>query len=167
MSHLLLRGGVIAGSLLLVLYGLYDLTRRRMRRQADDSGLALAFELVEGESLDAVLARGPMAPADARRALMDICAALTKAHLRRQAQGAPEAATAADLQALALLAYEMLTGRKPEETDEGEEITSVTSLRPELPAKLDEFFAAALSGDAARRPADAAAFCAAFEACWG
>ncbi|MCX5797562.1 MAG: hypothetical protein NTY77_18890 [Elusimicrobia bacterium] len=166
MKELLLRGGIIAGSLVLVLYGLYDLTRRRLRRQADDSGLALAFELVEGEPLDAVLARGPMAPADARRVLMDVCAALTKAHLKRREQGAAEAATAADLQALALLAYEMLTGKRPEETEEGEEITSVKALRPELPAKLDDFFAAALSGDAARRPADAAAFCAAFEACW-
>ena len=87
MKPLLLRGGIIAGSLLLVLYGLYDLTRRRMRRQADDSGLALAFELVEGESLAEVLARGPMAPADVRRALLDICGALTAAHARRQVHG--------------------------------------------------------------------------------
>jgi hypothetical protein len=66
------------------------------------------------------------------------------------------------MEALGELAYEMLTGRKP-----SEEFVPVTQARPELPRALDDFFLAALSDDPERRPADAATFRTAFEACWG
>jgi serine/threonine-protein kinase len=188
-GRLILRGGLIAGSLALILYGLYDANRRRKRPKSDDAGVALAFELVEGVSLEEALSRGPLGTDQARRMLGDVCQALAAAHARRQAHGdlrpasvrwgpdgtakvapspqaGPDATPAADLEALAVLAYEMLTARKPDSDDEDEAFVPVTRLRPELPAALNDFFAAALSDDAAKRPTDAAAFRAAFEECW-
>jgi len=77
-----------------------------------------------------------------------------------------------DLYALAVMAYELLAGVRPFPGPDflgpkiRGEYAPVTSRRTGLPARLDGFFASALSPDPARRPADAAAFAAAFAACW-
>ena len=77
-----------------------------------------------------------------------------------QARGEP-ATAASDRYALAVVAYELLTGRRPfaSETPVTEAFAHVTSpvpsvrtLRPDLPASLDEVFGRALAKDPAARP---------------
>jgi serine/threonine protein kinase len=80
--------------------------------------------------------------------------------------------SASDLYALAVMAYELLSGVRPFDGPDflgpkmRGEFAPVTSRKPALPARLDAFFASALSPDPSRRPADAGAFAAAFAACW-
>lgn len=80
--------------------------------------------------------------------------------------------SSSDLYALAVMAYELLTGERPFRGPDflgpkmRGEFAPVTSRRAGLPARLDAFFASALSPDPTRRPKDAAAFAAAFAACW-
>ncbi|MBI2788121.1 MAG: protein kinase, partial [Elusimicrobia bacterium] len=80
--------------------------------------------------------------------------------------------SASDLYALAVMAYELLTGERPFRGPDflgpkmRGEFAPVTSRKAGLPARLDAFFASALSPDPTRRPKDAAAFASAFAACW-
>lgn len=70
------------------------------------------------------------------------------------------------------MAYELLAGARPFEGPDflgpkiRGEFAPVTTRREGLPARLDDFFLSALSPHPDRRPADAAAFAAAFSACW-
>jgi serine/threonine protein kinase len=47
-----------------------------------DDALYIAMELIEGESLSTVTARGPMTPADAVRVAVDVCDGLSEAHAK-------------------------------------------------------------------------------------
>lgn len=82
------------------------------------------------------------------------------------AGGAP-ATPAADRFALAVVAFELLTGHRPFPGETFEDVTEqtvagnrrrISDLRPDLPAELDALFARALSTDRSERPASAAGF---------
>lgn len=80
--------------------------------------------------------------------------------------------SASDLYALGVMAYELLAGVRPFDGPDflgpkmRGEFAPVTSRKAALPARLDAFFASALSPYPDRRPQDAAAFASAFAACW-
>jgi serine/threonine-protein kinase len=84
-------------------------------------------------------------------------------------QGLGSVSKAADLYALAVVAYELLTGELPFEGPDFLEqklqkrFRPVSALKPDLPNGFDAFFARALEPDPTRRHADAAEFCRAFE----
>ena len=89
-----------------------------------------------------------------------------------QAQGARTTA-ASDLYSLAVVAFELLTGRRPFEGDSVAaeaaahvtgEVPSVCDVNPDVPCELDPVFAKALAKDPARRYTSGAEFVAALRA---
>jgi tetratricopeptide (TPR) repeat protein len=83
-------------------------------------------------------------------------------------QGMGSVSKAADLYALGVMAYEMVSGARPFDGPDfleqklGKTFTPLAQRDPSLPAGLDAFFASALEPDPTKRPASGAAFAAAF-----
>lgn len=69
-----------------------------------------------------------------------------------------------DLYSLAVMSYEMLSGRRPFDGPDlhgaklRKDFLPPSTLNPALPRALDTFFSRALDPDPAKRPADASAF---------
>ena len=151
----------------------------------DPDGAYLVTRWLRGGSLERALERGAWSLEPATRLLAHVAGALSYAHRLGIAHGnagpanvllddeghayvsdfaiardAEEPASlASDLHRLTLLAFELLSGKRP---DANGALPSLCDLRPELPSALDAVFAKATAADTTERYASADDFLAAF-----